>query len=309
MKKCPYCAEDIQDAAIVCKHCHRELNAAEAHQQSIKSHSFVAELPVGSATGCARCGRTIRVGDTSCRHCTGELVWEETATGSFCQRPTTAASPSPPVATEKRSHLFGWLALAALFMSALTPAVMAPLIVLIALACSGLEVKQGSKVFGAILIAFGLLNVWVIADHFGGFSASLGLTNPKQIEERTVRKYEATSLKVPSAAPQILTQKCADEWPNDFRMRSYCEGQQRDGISKLEGGQPSDIQADAFTIMRGKCAEEWPRDFQMRAYCESQQHEGYRSLQSSSGNGALRARCAQQWPDDYRMQQYCLTRR
>ena len=173
-------------------------------------------------------------------------------------------------------------------MSLFTPASLAPLIVLIAVIFALFEFTRGGKVFGGIALFLCLLQVWAIAEHFGGISASMGLTNTKEIEQQAVKKYESVNMGLPVDAQQIIQRKCAEEWPNDFRMRSYCEGQQREALGKLSGGQPVDIQADAFRIIRGKCAEEWPRDFRMRAYCESQQSEGYRALQTSSRSEATR---------------------
>jgi hypothetical protein len=240
---------------------------------------------------CIECGKDVSTEATVCPSC------------GFPQKaPNTSEAGS---SKSPQSHIYGWIALIAFFLSNFVPAIISPLIVLVAIVFALLEMRQGGKVMGGIALALCLIQVWAIADHFGGLSASMGLTNAKEIEQQAVRKYETTSTNLPANALQIIEEHCSAEWPDDFKMRRYCQDQQQKGVSTLERGLPSGIGASAFKMIRGKCAGEWPTDFKMRAYCESQQFDAYRSLGGSGRDDKAEARCAQQWPDDYKMRRYC----
>ena len=69
--------------------------------------------------------------------------------------------------------------------------------------------------------------------------------------------------------------KCVAEWPDDFRMRAYCQERQREAAAALAGR--SMTSADERTI-RSKCERDWPDDFRMRNYCEEQQLKALRSI-------------------------------
>jgi hypothetical protein len=81
-----------------------------------------------------------------------------------------------------------------------------------------------------------------------------------------------------SNAETIIKKKCAQDWPDDFSTRAFCEKQQREAVEKLKKGKPNDITDDEYLTLHGKCARDWPEDFSTRAFCEQQQVEAIREL-------------------------------
>jgi hypothetical protein len=86
----------------------------------------------------------------------------------------------------------------------------------------------------------------------------------------------APQLVTPANPPVTITQKCAKEWPTDFRMQAYCQKQQVEALGQLTTR--GSMQQGAGATIRARCAKEWPNDFRMANYCEEQQLKALASL-------------------------------
>jgi len=112
----------------------------------------------------------------------------------------------------------------------------------------------------------------------------------------------------------IIEEKCASDWPDNYRMRAACIEQQGKVLNKsLSSPIDPRLPLQDHTLLREKCAKDWPDDFRMRARCEQNQIRGFQKLQSPPPKDVMlkdysvaMVRCAKEWPDDFLMRAHCL---
>jgi len=135
------------------------------------------------------------------------------------------------------------------------------------------------------------------------------------------------------SADTIIKQYCKDEWPENYRMQSHCQEQQREGAQDMADFRKNhDLESAAAVkegldaneppaIIVGHCIQEWPNNFRMQAHCKENQVEAGtkirefvdkyelntdKGIDDNSVAASIFGKCSKEWPQNYRMMDHCI---
>ena len=130
----------------------------------------------------------------------------------------------------------------------------------------------------------------------------------------------ASGVSFAQSAEEIIKKHCAQEWPNDYSMRAYCEKQQRKAaldLGDIMDSKRHGMPQQEFEKVLSMCWFEWMNDYSMTLYCLKRQIEGYAEVTGGAATSPLnvqptpdeertiKRQCQREWPDDFSMRSYC----